>query len=217
MRGMTPLSKVKESLESLTAKSIFGPIIDISFTSTIRMFHNLVFLNVQVHCHGSEGRCTFKLNNDNVAELAMALRRLRSLLLGRACPDNTCATTVACLLPISVYCLDLRELEIHFNTTNIVEDFKNISEDPRLQELRSLPKSTLICLDVWKTPLLNESRSLETVVDGMFDIFPSLQSCNGFKGSCDALNEKIAESGRRCVSPDTREQADDGKDNGWWY
>jgi len=129
-RGMTPLSELEESLESLTVEDSVSPLtsgrlsltIDVSFTTTIRMFHNLAFLNIEVFCRdeGGEARCTFKLNDDNVTGLAMALCQLGSLLLGHTCSRNTCATTIACLLPISVYCLELRRLEIHFNTTNIV-------------------------------------------------------------------------------------------------
>ena len=166
------------------------------------MFRNLVFLNIDVFCRdeGGEGRCTFKLNNDNVTELAMALCQLGSLLLGNACPKNTCATTIACLLPISVYCLELRRLEIHFNTTNLVDNFKNISEDPRFQELRQLPRSTLICLDVWQMPLtLNETGSVKTVASGLINIFPSLESCKGFKSAWDVLNKRIAESQKNAL------------------
>ena len=39
-------------------------------------------------------------------------------------------TIVACLLTISTYCVGLEKLEIHFSTTNIVNDFKNIQEVP---------------------------------------------------------------------------------------
>ena len=78
----------------------------------------------------SQRGCSFKLNNDNVAELTMALSQLESLLLGRPCSSDACATTAACLLSISVHCAELRELEIHFNATNIVDDLENISDDP---------------------------------------------------------------------------------------
>jgi hypothetical protein len=42
-------------------------------------------------------------------------------------------------------------MEIHFNTTNIVDDSKDISENLRFQELHSLPKCTLSRLDVYRT------------------------------------------------------------------
>ena len=69
-QGATPLYKVKESLESLHVEGLPSPIIDSSLTSPIRMFHNLVSLDLGAHCHG---QCSFKLNNSDVTDLAMAL------------------------------------------------------------------------------------------------------------------------------------------------
>ena len=126
---VTPLSKVKESLKFLTFPA---PTIDASFASLIQTFRNLVNLNVEVGCRdeGGEDRCIFKLNNDDVTELAMALPQLKDLILGYPCSNNTCATTAACLLPISVYCVEIGILTMHFNTTNIIDDLKNISGSP---------------------------------------------------------------------------------------
>ena len=117
-----------------------------------------------VDCHREvhNGPCVFKLNNDNVSELVMALPRLDFLLLGYPCNKNTCATTVACLLPISVHCAGLQSPEIHFNTTNIVDDLENISEDPRFQELRFLQKCALSCLEVHEIPLTIDESEFET-------------------------------------------------------
>jgi len=175
-QGMAPLSKVKESLESLDIENLPGSIIDASFTSTIQIFWNLVHLGVEGPCHDgrNNGQCTFKLNNDNVTDLAVALPRLEYLLLGHPCFEKVCATTVACLLPMSVHCTKLQEVEIHFNTTNIVEDFKNILADPQFQELHSLPKCTLSCLNVAQTPLTLDEPGFEIVANGIVDIFPGL-------------------------------------------
>ena len=183
----TPLSRVRESLESLNVGDFPNPIIDVSFTSIIRAFRNLLRLNVMVNC--SDGQCVFGLNNDNVTELAVALPRLDSLLLGYPCGENTCATTVACLLPISVHCPGLRSLGIHFNTTNLIDDLKSISEDPRFQELRSLGKCTLSCLGVYDTPLTIDESDFETVACGTTVIFPNLERCNGWE----EVNWELAE------------------------
>jgi hypothetical protein len=191
----TPLSKVKESLKILNVEhNLSGPIIDASFASPIQTFRSLVCLNVGTRCHDvtRDGRCTFKLNNDDITELAMALSQLESLLLGRTCPQNTCATTVACLLQISVHCVKLRRLEIHFNTTNIVNDFKNVSEDSRFQELRLLPRCTLSCLDVGLIPHTLDEPGFETVVNGMVNIFPSLERCADITGAWNELSRRIA-------------------------
>jgi len=184
------LSKAKESLEVLNIEGSLVPIIDASFVSPIRRFQNLGHLSVEVYCHGEDdgGRCIFKLDNDNVTELAMALTQLESLLLGRACFENTCTTTVSCLLPISVHCVKLKKLEIHFSTTNIVEDFKNI---PRFQQSRSLPRYPLARLGVYRTPLSLNEPGFETVAKGMIDIFPSLERCEGLERIWDRLTERI--------------------------
>jgi len=179
-QATTPLSGMRESLEYLSIGNFPDSIIYPSFTYAIQIFRNLVGLNVTVACR--DGQCIFKLNNDNVAELAMALPRLKSLLLGYPCDKNTCATTVACLLPISVHCARLQSLEIHLNTTNIVEDLKNISEDPQFQELRSLQKCTLSWLDVHRVPLTLDKSDFGRVARGMVDIFPNLERCDGWGG-----------------------------------
>ena len=193
-RGVTPLSKAKESLKVLNIEDMFGINIDPSFVSTIQCFRNLVDLNVDVHCpsEDDEGECIFKLNDDNITELAMALTRPESLLLGHPCSQNTCLTTIACLLPISVHCSKLKKLMIHFNTTNIVDDFRNILEDPRFQQLRSLPKCPLKRLYVYRMPLSLDESDFGTVAKGMVDIFPSLTDCDGLEESWNELSRAIA-------------------------
>jgi len=171
-----PLSKVKESLKILRLPS---PVIDITSASLIQTFRNLVDLNVDRSCNGrdAEGPCIFKLNNDDVTELVMTLSQLEFLLLGRPCSNNTCATTVACLLPISVHCVKLRTPEVHFNTTNIVDDLKNISDSPRFHELHSRPRCKLSCLNVYRMSLILDDPGFETVANGMIGIFPALGYC----------------------------------------
>ena len=194
-QGTMPLSRAKESLKFLNFNDFSDLIIDVPFASVIREFRNLVRLKMGVHCHnkGDNGRCAFKLNDDDVAELAVALPRLKYLLLGHPCDNNACATTVACLLQISARCPWLQSLEIHFNTTNIVDDLTSVTADPRFQELRSRPKCVLTCLSVYRMPLaLNES-DLEIVADGMTDIFPHLERCEGVGWIWDGLNRKIAQ------------------------
>jgi len=194
-QGVTPLSKAKESLKVLRVEDISGVNFDPSFISTIRCFRNLVRLDVKDFCHGEydNSQCNFKLNNDDIAELAMALTQLESLVLGYPCFKNTCLTTVACLLPISVHCSELEKLEIHFNTTNVADDFRNILEDPRFQRLRSLPKCPLTYLGVYRTPLRLAESDLETVVKGMVDIFPSLTDFDGFEESWNELSRQITD------------------------
>jgi len=193
-QGRTPLSELKKSLESLKVEAHLDPILDASFASQIKLFRNLVSLAIDAHCHDMDGvrQCIFKLNNEAVAELAMALPQLEYLFLGRPCFEDTCATTVACLLSISVHCLKLKELQIHISTTNIVDDLKNISEDPRFQELWSLPKCTLTDLDMPQKGIPLDGPGFEIVANGMVDIFPSLKFRQGVSSIWDKLNKRIA-------------------------
>ena len=194
-QDVTPLCKVKESLTHLNVvhRSV-AVVIDISLTSPIQMFRNLVSLRVRGNCYvDGEDQCTFKLDNDSVTKLAMALPQLTHLLLGYACSKNTCTTTIACLLPISVYCVGLDELEVHFNITNIINDLKSISIDPHFQEFLSLPRCRLRDLDVSDMPLFLDESEFGTVVDGMRDIFPSLQSVQGSMDIWCELSEKFRE------------------------
>jgi len=194
-QGVTPLSKAKEFLKVLNLEDIPGINIDPSFVSTIQCFRNLVFLNAEDFCQYEydNGQCNFELDNDNVTELVMALTQLESLLLGFPCSENTCLTTVACLLLISVHCSKLERLMIHFNTTNIIDDFRNTLEDPRFQQLRSLPRCPLTALCVYQMPLSFHEPGFETVVKGMVDIFPSLADCDGLERGWDELSRAITD------------------------
>lgn len=176
-QGATPLSRLKESLQFLNIENPPRLIIDTPFASTIQIFRNLVILGMRVNCHDDDNgdQCTFKLNNNDVTELAMALSQLEIFFLGIPCSKNTCHATVACLLAISVHCVKLRELELHFNTRSIVDDLKTILEDSQYEELRSLPRCPLSCLGVWKIPLVVDEPDLEAVVHGMVKVFPSLE------------------------------------------
>ena len=192
-QGVTPLSKAKESLKFLNLEDVSDIKIDPSFVSTIQCFRNLVRLNADdfYHHEYDNGQCNFKLNNDNITELATALTQLESLVLGYPCSENTCLTTVACLLPISVHCSKLKKLMIHFNTTNIANDCKNISEDPRFRQLRSVPRCPLMSLDVHRMPLSLDESDFGTVAKGMTDIFPSLTDCDGLVESWNELSRAI--------------------------
>ena len=193
-QGVTPLSQVKESLKLLYVKDRSSPITGVSFTSPIQMFQNLTVLDAVGSCSGwaMGDPCAFGLNNDDVIKLVMALPQLEVLSLGPPCAENTCDTTVVCLLPISVHCPKLRQLQIHFNTTNIVDDLNNILKDPRFRGLHLLPRCTLLHLEVYRTPLALDEPGSEIVVEGMLNIFPSLERFTALGGSWNELSKRIA-------------------------
>jgi hypothetical protein len=104
--------------------------------------------------------------------------------------------TVACLLFFSVNCTRLRMLTVHFNTTNIVDDFNHTFEDPQFRELRSLPRCPLMCFDAHSMPLHLDEPDFETVVNGMLNIFPSLHKCSrGREGLEGALHKNFQHRG----------------------
>ena len=181
-------SYIKKRRRSLESPNLPCPTIDASFASWIQIFHSLVYISIDHNC---KHQCHFELNNDNVTELAMALPQLESLSLGHPCPNNTCTTTVACLLSLSVHCIKLRSLEIHFDTTNITDDLRSIPSDPQFQELRSRPRCKLSFLDVHQMRLAIGELDLETVVNGMIDIFPFLGHCSVL--ACGAGWEELSE------------------------
>ena len=192
-KSTTPLFRMKESLRHLKIQDPDGLVIDGSFASLIRTFRNLVQLDVDVYCGDAvkEDRCTFLANDDDVTKLTAALPRLVALLLGHPCSHNTCATTVACLLPISVHCVELERLEIHLNTTDIAGDFRNVLEEPRFQKLRHFPRSPLLVLNVFNTPLALEGPDKLVVATGLVDAFPSLLKVDGGRRSWDDLSEML--------------------------
>ena len=192
VQNAPPLSRVKASLKSLKVEGSSGLVIDVFFTSPFRTLRNLVDLCVEVGCPYEADKCAFKLDDDSITKLVMALPQLQGLYLGSPCRKNTCTTTVASLIPISVHCVKLRQLGIHFNTTNIIEDLVNISKDPRFQHIRSLPRCTLSRLFVGEIPLTLDGPGFETVVDGMIDIFPSLERCVAIGPDWNEISERMA-------------------------
>jgi len=62
----------------------------------------------------------WKAATDNdVENLAATLPRLKCLEFSQPCGSNSCNTTVASLMSVSIHCLGLKHLETHFNTLTI--------------------------------------------------------------------------------------------------
>ena len=184
-QGITPLGRMKDALKTLRINDYDGTFIDITLTTPLLMFRNLTRLNVDIYCPQEE--CSFELNDTDVKTLAMALPQLKGLILGHPCQQNTCDTTITCLLFISIYCIKLEQLEVHFNTLNISEDREEMLESPgeEMEQLLSLPKCALKALDVHEMPLALAAFELEEVCDGLTNIFPSLErvQSKGVEGS----------------------------------
>ena len=173
-QDVTPLARVKASLRHLRVTGD-GVAIDNALTSPIQVFQNLVRLDMDVYCY--EDECSFELDDEDVGTLVMALPRLKTLVLGHPCPMDLCNTTVACLRTISMHCLELEELEIHFNTRQMaahLEEMGMEEEEEEEEEERS-QMCSLKSLGVHEMPLILAALEEEEVCDGLWNIFPSLE------------------------------------------
>ena len=164
----TSHAPTREKLKSLDLPD--DTIIDSAFLSSVVIFRNLVKLQVDKWFYGAEG-CLFRLTDDNVADLAAALPRLKSLRLGHPCRLNTCKTTVASLMAISVRCLDLLLLETHFNVQTIVGDMQSLLDGGAGH---NKAKCQLRSIFVGDTPLELDPAGLRAVAMGLNVIFPHM-------------------------------------------
>ena len=121
-------------------------------------------------CYGVEG-CFFHLTDNDVEEIAVTLPRLKSLQLGRPCDSNSCCTTIASLLLISIHCPNLTVLETHFNTLAIVDDIKHLLGG---DSVCGNARCKLRNLAVGNLSLEVRGEDIETVVVGFKAIFPCL-------------------------------------------
>ena len=164
----------RERLKSLDLPG--DSVIDSTFLSSIVSLRNLVKLLVRnTFCRGEEG-CSFRLTDDNVKDLAAALPHLENLQLGYPCDLDTCKTTVASLMSMSINCPDLLDLAIHFNTETIVDDMKALLDGGIG---RNKAKCRLWNISVGAAPLKLDSAGLETVAMGFSVIFPHMTHLEG--------------------------------------
>jgi hypothetical protein len=150
-------------------------VIDSELLSSITRFRNLVTLSVPAVCSTKPNGCTFHLTDDDRKNLATTLPRLKCLRLGFPCPSDTCRTTVASLMSISVHCLDLTVLETHFNIETMAGDMQRLL-DERSGEDKA--KCKIWYLLVGKLPLHKVYRCREdskTIQLWFRFIFPNLR------------------------------------------
>lgn len=121
----------------------------------------------------------------------MTLLSLVNLELGRVCGFNTCRTTVSSLLEISVHCLGLTLLEIHFNTQTIVGDIKCLLDGGSGGDK---PRCELGILAVGALPLHVGEEDVGTIARGFVDIFPCLEGFSSHRGHIEiwrAVTDKL--------------------------
>jgi len=164
----SPLARMKISLRSIRISDDTVPI-NRSITSQLLMFQKLSLLKMEMYC--DEDWCWFELDDNDVRSLAMALPRLKTLILGHPCRRNTCRTTAHSLLSLSNHCAELEKLEVHFNALGFVCHWEEISENPDTNPQRCNLKTLVI----HEIPLALALYEAEQVVEGLENIFPSLE------------------------------------------
>jgi hypothetical protein len=142
----------------------------------ISSFRNLVTLYVANGFCDNGGACLFFLSDRDVENLVVTLPSLVSLRLGQVCSFNVCATTVSSLLSISIHCLGLTLLEIHFNTRSIVDDMKTLLSEG---SGRDKPRCKLQSLSTGFSRLPMREEDVGTVAMGFAYIFPCMTRLSG--------------------------------------
>ena len=179
-RSLAPAStimntNVKETLKVLTCPRKTA--VDPTLLSSMSSFRNLVSIVVlNRSCHSN---CLFDLTDNDVEDLAAGLPSLVDLRLGEACGSATCRTTVSSLLLISTRCLELKFLEIHFNTHHIVGDMERLLNEGTGH---GKPRCKLQRLSVGYLLLQVPEFANETLAVGFADIFPCLEVFSSRRG-----------------------------------
>jgi hypothetical protein len=180
-----PHTNIRETLKCLSC--FMNTVINSTFLSSVSKFQNLVALCVISVCP-NPGDCIFRLTDDNVESLAAALPHLETLQLGRPCLLDSCNTTVASLLSISVHCPDLTSLGIHFKTRTLVGDMRRLlGECTR----RGEPRCRLRELSVGNMPLGVGEKGIKTIAMGLKAIFPCLMDFPDSGGRWDEVKSKL--------------------------
>jgi len=168
-------TNIKETLEILHCPGNVP--VDPGLLSPVSSFRSLVTLCVGGGYCETEGICAFSLTDDDVENLAVALPSLVNIQLGEMCCFNSCHTTISSLLSISIHCLGLSLLEIHFNSKTIAGDIQHLLNRG---SGRDKPRCALRFLSVGGLPLRVREEDIGTVATGFADIFPRLESLSSY-------------------------------------
>jgi len=181
--GPTPVAAMTNTNTKETLRLLRCPRntpVDSTLLSSISLFRNLVTLSVGNDSCNLESNCAFGLTDDDVENLVVTLPSLASLRLGRVCFLNSCRTTVSSLLSISIHCLGLTTLEIHFNSQTITGDIRCLLDGG---SGRDKPRCELRSLWVGCLPLLVRKEDIGTIAMGFVDIFPCLEDFLSYSGN----------------------------------
>lgn len=137
-------------------------------------FRSLTKLSVTSPCDPAQ--CRSRLTNDGLAQLAEALPQLVELFLGAApCGSPAREITLAGLRPLSVHCIHLETVQVHFSALDIPTDIPdNALTNPSDQEPLSPNHCHLFRLVVGALPVSTSENSLLIVAYFLRQLFPRL-------------------------------------------
>ncbi|KAF9652908.1 hypothetical protein BDM02DRAFT_3183250 [Thelephora ganbajun] len=142
--------------------------------------HNLTNLEIHTPCHTHA--CAFDLADEDVAQLASSLRKLKTLILGGPrCVNPPPKFTMDGLFFLSKYCTSLLDLEVHFNApqSRIFDHSASSTDEGRvpIQDLFTRASNCdLRWLYVHELPFPTTPNSVGIMTYFLIHIFPHLET-----------------------------------------
>ena len=150
-------------------------VIDSALLSKFLPFTSLVNMFIGEGCQIEDSNCTSRFTDEDVESLAIAMPKLEVLTLGRRpCNANTCPTTVLSFLFLSIHCTKLKQLSIHFRTSNMPAEIMSMVDYASSHDLFQRPKCPLDTLVMGDQILHLEDHEIALVSVGIAVIFPFL-------------------------------------------
>ena len=146
---------------------------DSPLVSKFLPFTDLVNLSLKTGMGCLLRPCISQFTDQDVERLAIALPKLEVLMLGWPCGEDTCPTTVRSLLFLSVHCIKLKHLNIHFRMASLQADLVDTLGYAYSQGLHSRPKCALESLVTGEMRLESSDNTVVLPI-GLLMIFPSL-------------------------------------------
>ena len=139
--------------------------------SSLLPFTHLTNLVVEFSCSGD---CSSKVDDDIITDLARAMPKLDTLLLGNApCHEIPIGVTVKGFVALANHCLDLSELCVHFQVDSLREPSAAVWTSPNLGSTALRRDCALKGLIVGDIPMPEESVLM--VALSLSRIFPHLE------------------------------------------
>jgi len=161
--------------DGLAAVTYYHPSspIDSSLISRLLPLTELVKVKINMECLFRP--CVSRFTDQDVERLTIALPKLKVLVLGGwPCDSDTCSTTIRSLYFLSIHCMKLKFLNIHFRTANLRTDMLDLLRYAYSQNLHSKPRCALKTLVTQQMPLGLLGYDIALIPMGMLIMFPSL-------------------------------------------